>query len=80
MVLRGCISSVMYPDAGNNPQFEAILDDGSGAARIVWMGVRNIAGIQQGSKISVDGFVSVKNNALVMFNPAYRLLPQKEEV
>ena len=63
----------LRPRAGV-PALVAELYDGSGVLTVVWLGRRNIEGIQPGRKLRVRGRVAQREGRPVVFNPSYELL------
>ena len=76
--LRGTVSNVTIHPRGGHPALEVELRDGSGAARLVWLGRREIAGIEPGRTLSVEGRVSCRRGERLMYNPRYELLDGPE--
>jgi hypothetical protein len=52
---------------------ELILDDGSAAISVVFLGRRGLAGVGVGSHMVVEGTVGLHRNRLALLNPAYEL-------
>lgn len=75
VVLRGSLRTVTLRPRAGVPALEAELDDGTGVITIVWLGRRQIAGIDPGRSISVEGRVGTNNGVRVIYNPRYELLP-----
>lgn len=71
--LTGVIRSLVLRPRNGVPALEAELYDGSGVVRLVWMGRRQIAGIEPGRRMHVEGFVSGVGGRATMFNPRYEL-------
>ncbi|MDR3201557.1 MAG: OB-fold nucleic acid binding domain-containing protein [Bifidobacteriaceae bacterium] len=78
--LAGVVRAVTLCPVGNAPTFEADLWDGTGAVRVVWLGQREIAGIQPGARLVVEGLAALDRGRPVMRDPRYRLLPEAEAV
>jgi hypothetical protein len=55
---------------------EIVLDDGSGALSLVFLGRRQIAGIQVGSRLRATATLGVFKGRLAMLNPTYELAPR----
>lgn len=75
--LSGVVRSVTYPPAEAAPELVAELYDGSGSVDLVWLGRREIPGIEPGRRLSVTGTLSQPEPGRVrpvVYNPAYRLL------
>lgn len=73
VVLRGTIRAVTIPPLDEPPRLEAEFDDGSGVVTLIWMGRRQISGIQPGTKLRVEGRISCQRRGRKMFNPRYEL-------
>lgn len=72
--LSGVLRSVRYAPRDARPELAAELYDGSGSIELVWLGRREIAGIEPGRRLVVTGRLSEGPHHLVMYNPAYTLL------
>lgn len=75
VVLSGTLASVTLRPRSGVPALEAELFDGSGRARLVWLGRRRIAGITPGRSLRAYGRITRDRGERVMFNPAYELRP-----
>jgi hypothetical protein len=74
VTLVGVLRSVTLQPRAGVPALEAELFDGTGAVTVIWLGRREIAGIQAGRRIRVEGLVAVGEGRAVMYNPKYELL------
>ena len=74
--LSGVLRSVTYSPPTAPPELSAELYDGSGSIDLVWLGRRDIPGIEPGRRLMVTGRVSPGDarHQKVMYNPAYTLL------
>ncbi|WP_156250686.1 OB-fold nucleic acid binding domain-containing protein [Pseudactinotalea terrae] len=72
--LSGVLRSVRYAARDARPELVAELYDGSGSVDLVWLGRREIAGIEPGRRLLVTGRLSEGDQHLVMYNPTYTLL------
>jgi hypothetical protein len=72
--VSGVLRSVRYAPRDARPELVAELYDGSGSIDLVWLGRREIAGIEPGRRLVVSGRLSQGDRHLVMYNPAYTLL------
>ena len=72
--LTGTVSTVTITPRGGHPALEVELRDGSGAVTLVWLGRRQIPGIDPGRSIKVCGRISCHDGQRVMYNPHYELL------
>ncbi|GAB3592680.1 OB-fold nucleic acid binding domain-containing protein [Angustibacter peucedani] len=71
----GTLKSVTLRPRAGVPALVAELYDGSGTLFVVWLGRRQIPGIDPGRTIRVRGRVAQREGRPVMFNPRYDLLP-----
>jgi RecG-like helicase len=72
--LNGTISSVTIHPRGGHPALEVELRDGSGVVTLVWLGRRQIPGIDAGRAINVWGRISCHDGRRLIYNPKYELL------
>lgn len=76
--LTGLIRAVTYAPADAAPELVAELFDGSGSVELIWLGRREIPGIEPGRRLSVAGTLtegSIAGRARpVIYNPSYTLL------
>ena len=77
--IAGVIRGVTLRPVGGVPALEADLFDGTGSVDVVWLGRRRIAGIDPGTQIIAEGRIGEQRGRLMMFNPAYTLLPRAGE-
>jgi DNA/RNA endonuclease YhcR with UshA esterase domain len=54
---------------------EAELWDGTGTVTLVWLGRRDIAGIEPGRKLVVHGRMTTLKGQRAIYNPRYELQP-----
>ncbi len=71
----GTLKSVTLRPRAGVPALVAELYDGTGILHVVWLGRRQIAGIEPGRRIRVRGRVAQREGGPVVFNPWYDLLP-----
>ncbi|MEG3615249.1 MULTISPECIES: OB-fold nucleic acid binding domain-containing protein [Isoptericola] len=69
----GVLRSVVLHPRQKVPTVEAELYDGSGSIDLIWLGRREIAGIQPGRRLRVEGMVTTREGRRAMFNPRYEL-------
>jgi amino acid transporter len=74
-VAAGTLRAVTMRPRGNSPALQADLWDGTGSVTLVWLGRRNIPGVEPGRKILVRGRVANIRGVRTMFNPSYELGP-----
>jgi hypothetical protein len=61
--------------AGSRPSLRVTVDDGTGSAVAVFTGRSRIFGIEAGRAILFEGVARSDRGQLVVYNPAYTLLP-----
>ncbi|QGQ19511.1 DNA-binding protein [Cellulomonas sp. JZ18] len=77
--VSGVLRSVTLRPREGVPALEAELYDGSGTLDLVWLGQRQIAGIEPGRRLRVDGLVCRVDGRRTLFNPRYELRPRPGE-
>ncbi|WP_136520169.1 MULTISPECIES: OB-fold nucleic acid binding domain-containing protein [Cellulomonas] len=77
--VSGVLRSVTLRPREGVPALEAELYDGSGTLDLVWLGRRQIAGIEPGRRLRVDGMVCRVDGRRTLFNPRYELRPRPGE-
>jgi hypothetical protein len=75
----GTLRSVTLRPRAGVPALEAELWDGTAGVNLIWLGRRQIPGIEPGRRLSVEGLVQVMDDARVIFNPRYVLKPAGAE-
>jgi hypothetical protein len=73
--VAGTLRAVTLRPRGSTPSMEAELWDGTGRVLLVWLGRRDIPGIQPGRKIVVHGRLTSVKGERAIYNPAYELQP-----
>lgn len=53
----------------------AELYDGTDTVELIWLGRRNIAGIEAGRTVRATGRIAVRDGHKVIYNPRYQLMP-----
>jgi len=71
--VAGVLRSVTLRPRDTVPAVEAMLYDGSGQVRLVWLGRRRIAGISPGRSLSVTGRITCNETDPTIYNPRYEL-------
>jgi len=75
VVVAGTLRTVTLRPRAGVPALVAELYDGSGTVSLVWLGRRQIPGIEPGRSLVCSGRVSLDHERPVMFNPRYELRP-----
>jgi hypothetical protein len=71
----GTLRSVTLRPRAGVPALVAELYDGTGTVGLIWLGRRQIAGIEPGRRMRVYGRVTESEGRKVLFNPRYELMP-----
>jgi hypothetical protein len=74
--VSGTLHSVTLRPHGGVPALEAQLSDGTGSLVLVWLGRREIVGVEPGAALRVEGFVACTEGRKVLYNPRYELVPR----
>ena len=72
--LTGTVSTVTINPRAGHPALEVELRDGSGAVNLVWLGRRQIPGIDCGQTLKVWGRISCHDVKRLIYNPRYELM------
>ena len=73
--LAGTLRAVTTRPRGGSLSMEAQLWDGTSQVTLIWLGRRNIPGIQPGRWIVVRGRLTSRKGEPTIFNPSYELHP-----
>ena len=73
--LTGTISTITIAPRAGHPALEVQLRDGSGSVTLVWLGRRQIPGIDPGRTLTVWGRISCHEGKRLLYNPRYELMP-----
>ena len=74
--VTGRLRTVVYTPRTNLPTLEADLYDGSDVVTLVWLGRRQIPGIEPGRALTARGRVAIRDHRNVIYNPYYELETQ----
>jgi amino acid transporter len=72
--LSGRVRSMRVAPLHDAPTLELVLVDGTGGISVVFLGRRALAGVDVGTKMSVEGTVAIHQSRLALLNPIYELL------
>lgn len=73
--LTGTVASIRLSPRAGHPALEVELRDGSGGVTLVWLGRRQIPGIDAGRTLKIEGRISCHEGRQLVYNPRYELLP-----
>ncbi|MGC3956185.1 MAG: DNA-binding protein [Propionicimonas sp.] len=74
VALRGFVTALTMEPRGGTPWLEATFSDGSEAITLIWMGRREIPGVNAGREMTVEGRVLLVDGERRMYNPRYSLI------
>lgn len=80
--IAGVVRAVTYAPQCERPELRARLYDGSAELDLVWVGRRELPGLEPGGRLVVVGMVAAGepgSERCVMFNPRYELVPGGRE-
>lgn len=72
--LAGSLQAVTLRPRAGVPALEAELSDGTGSVVLIWLGRREISGVEPGRWLRAEGLVAWIDGRRVMYNPRYELL------
>jgi hypothetical protein len=67
------VRSLRVRPLGDVPAVEVILADGTGAVSVIFLGRRQVPGIDVGTRLRATGMVGERGGRLAILNPTYRL-------
>jgi amino acid transporter len=77
VTIRGEVRSLRVVSQHDSPTLEVVVDDGTGALSIVFLGRRSVAGIDVGTRLSATATLGAFKGRLAMLNPTYELSPRR---
>jgi DNA/RNA endonuclease YhcR with UshA esterase domain len=77
--VHGVIRSVTLRPREGVPALQAELYDGTGTLDLVWLGRREINGIEPGRRGTFEGLVCAVDGRRTVYNPRYELQPRHGE-
>lgn len=69
--LAGVVRRITVRPIEGSESLEALLDDGTGEVRVVWMGRRAIKGLNLGTRLIVDGLLAEHQSERRLVNPTF---------
>lgn len=75
IAIAGRVRSLRVAPLHDAPTLELVLVDGTGTISVVFLGRRALAGVDVGTRLTVEGTVGIHKNRLAIMNPSYQLLP-----
>lgn len=73
VTVAGRLRTVVYTPRTNLPTLEADLYDGTDVITLVFLGRRQIAGVEPGRALTAKGRVATRDGRKVIYNPHYEL-------
>lgn len=74
--IEGRVRTVRVQPIAGSASLELVLEDESGALDVVFLGRNRLAGVEVGTKLSVEGTVGIHRGRLAILNPVYSFLSQ----
>jgi RecG-like helicase len=74
VTVGGRVRSLRVAPLHDSPTVEIVLVDDTGAISVVFLGRRSVAGVEVGTRMTVEGMVGVHKSRLAILNPTYHLL------
>jgi hypothetical protein len=71
--ILGTLRTVTFRPRAGVPALEAELWDGTGSVTVIWLGRRDIPGIDPGRKIKLRGRITSLRGLRAIYNPIYEL-------
>ncbi len=75
--VAGVVRAVTLRPRSATPALLVELYDGSDALSLIWLGRRQIRGIEPGAQLRATGRVCLVEGVPTIFNPAYELVPRR---
>jgi RecG-like helicase len=69
--LAGVVRRITVRPLEGHESLEALLYDGTGEVRVVWMGRRSIKGLNLGTRLIVDGLLAEHRSERRIVNPTF---------
>lgn len=74
VVVTGVIySTQVTKDRRTSTSFECLLDDGTGELGLLFLGRRRVAGLEVGTRCTVEGTAIMEGGRYELWNPFYRI-------
>ncbi|MPV38566.1 OB-fold nucleic acid binding domain-containing protein [Georgenia subflava] len=74
--VSGVLTALTYRPRTQTPALVARLYDGTGTIDLIFLGRREVAGIELGRRLVAEGMVYDDDGRPAMYNPAYELAPR----
>lgn len=74
--VAGVVAALTYRPRDETPALVVQLFDGSGMVDLVFLGRRDVPGIEPGRRMTATGMVAEGRARRAVYNPAYDLLPR----
>jgi hypothetical protein len=69
--LAGVVRRITVRPLEGHESLEALLDDGTGEVKVVWMGRRSISGLNLGTRLVVEGLLVEQRSERRLVNPTF---------
>jgi RecG-like helicase len=78
--ISGTVRSTRIQPKGGVPTLECVIADETGSISIVFLGRRQVAGIEPGTRLVARGMAGSHFDRLAILNPEYELLDESSEI
>jgi len=79
VTIEGRVQTLRVKPSAGSSTVECIVEDGTGAMSIVFVGRRHIGGLEVGTRIRAQGTAAEWKGKLAILNPAYALLVHRQD-
>jgi hypothetical protein len=79
VTIEGQVQTLRVKPSAGSSTVECIVEDGTGAMSIVFIGRKTIGGLEVGTRIRAQGTAAEHRGRLAILNPAYALLVPRSE-
>jgi amino acid transporter len=79
VTIEGRVQTLRVKPSGNGSSVELILDDGTGAMSVVFVGRKQVGGVEVGSRLRAQGTAAEHHGRLAILNPSYSLLVSRHD-
>jgi hypothetical protein len=74
VTIEGRVHTVRVQPAAGSHAFECVVEDGTGAMSIIFIGHSHVSGIEVGTRLRAQGLAAEHNGRLTIYNPGYSSL------
>lgn len=71
--VTGTVTAVEVTTVGGSVSLRCFLDDGTGQVALLFLGRREVTGMQRGARCTAEGTVQKEGGQFVVWNPIWRI-------